>query len=310
MFPNDYLLDSVILIASRMRDIKLSLPLRSLASTSREMIDVKEKPRRSKRKFHEAVEENGCPIQPKETILDMSVSKLAKAKTRLNLEPSLRKTVMIVNTIRKIEQEIENGKGVIAGEMRCFDRCMANGTCSDTKKSFKVPTFEEPANSAEVLPVRLSLSVEKRNVPSFSENNSETLNNRYHSFNVTLAKSDEAFIDLTQTSDDFKNKFMGKCSSSVITSVPSHSELPDIEEAEINFAEIDISLYDFDGTLWSEGGLQISCGEFENNDKVYKTSNGLSAVIRRCSDDLKLNKTTDNSLTDDLDQIMQVLVGI
>lgn len=281
------------------------------------MIDLKDlkpqdKRRRSKRKF-QSVEGNGCTAQPKETILDMSVSKLAKAKTRMNLEPSLRKTVMIVNTIRKIEQEIENGKD--GDEVMYVDHCLTKGTCSNTRPtSCGAQIFEGSTNSTEVVPVRLSLSLEQRKESYFCENNSEKLDNRCRSFGVTLAKSngaEETFIDLTRTSANFKNKFIGKCSSTCITTVPTRRDLPGLEEEEeINFAEIDISLYDYDATLaWSEGGLQMaSCGEFEDNN--YKTSTGLSALIRRCSDDLKLSKSTDNSFTDDLDQIMQVLVGI
>lgn len=279
------------------------------------MIEVKERRRRTKRKLDESIENNGCPaVQPKETILDMSVSKLAKAKTRLNLEPSLRKTVMIVNTIRKIEQEIENGEGVNVNDAKTamsIDHCVVNE--GKTKSScLKVDTFGGATECRDVVPVRMSMTLERRSEPfGYNENNSEKFSNRYNcrSYGVSLAKydqADETLIDLTQTSHQLKKKLIGKCS----TTVPSYSQLPDLD-GEINFSEIDISLYDFDATLsWSDGGFQIACGEIDDNENVYKTNTGLSALFRRCSDDLKFNKTTDNSFTDDLDQIMQVLVGI
>ena len=262
------------------------------------MIDLKEKRRRSKRKFDESIEKNGCPVRPKETILDMSVSKLAKAKTRLNLEPSLRKTVMIVNTIRKIEEEIENGKGIDVNDAMSIGHCAELNT---RPNPVEVPPFEE---TTEVVPVRMSMALE-RPFALYSERNSEKFENRCRSFGVSVLKSEglqeAGMFDPTQTSRR-KNKFMSKC---------SYNKLPDLE-AEINFSEIDISLYDFDATLsWSDGGgIQIACGDLEDNDTVYKTNTGLSALFRRCSDDLKFNKTAENSFTDDLDQIMQVLVGI
>lgn len=268
------------------------------------MIDVKEKRRRTKRKFDESIEKNGCPVRPKETILDMSVSKLAKAKTQLNLEPSLRKTVMIVNTIRKIEEEIENGKGINVNDAMSIGHCAGRNTRSYPVE--ETTPFEKTTNSTEIVPVRMSMTLERRNEPfAYSESNSERFDNhRCMSFGVVKSDGlgEAGVFDLTKTSHQRKNKLMGKC---------SYNKLPD-REAEINFGEIDISLYDFDATLsWSDGGeIQIACGDLEDNDNVYKTNTGLSALFRRCSDDLKFNKTSENSFTDDLDQIMQVLVGI
>lgn len=282
------------------------------------MIEVKDKRRRTKRKLDESIEKNGCPaVQPKETILDMSVSKLAKAKTRFNLEPSLRKTVMIVNTIRKIEQEIENGEGVNVNDSETamsIDDCVVN-EAKTKSSSLKVGTFGGATECRDVVPVRMSMTLERRSKPfGYNENNSEKFSNRYNcrSYGVSLAKSDrpdENLIDLTQ-SHQVKRKLMGKCSSTCHKTVPSYNEPSDLD-GEINFSEIDISLYDFDATLsWSDGGIQFACGELDDNENVYKTNTGLSALFRRCSDDLKFNKTTDNSFTDELDQIMQVLVGI
>lgn len=269
------------------------------------MIDLKEKPRRcSKRKF----EENGR-VQPKETLLDMSVSKLAKAQTRLNLEPSLRKTVMIVNTIRKLEQEIEIGRTKTLNEANSFSHCLGRtNSYPDTRPDDStVYPLVDTQNSAESTQKSMDSPLDTRDGSFVCENNSETLSNRCpSSTNVSIAKScpsDATFIDLAQSTEmKFKNRFA--YSSSSITSMEVNSGA-----CEINFAEVDISLYDFDTSVaWSEGGLQIPCVDDSDNFK-YKPST-LSTFTKRCSDDFKLGKSTENTFADDLDQIMQVLVGI
>jgi hypothetical protein len=265
------------------------------------MIDLKEKPRRStKRKF----EENGR-VQPKETLLDMSVSKLAKAQTRVNLEPSLRKTVMIVNTIRKLEQEIEIGRTKTSKEANSFSHCSGRtNDYSDTRPSDStVYPLVGTQNSTENAQKRLDSPLDTRN-GSFV---CETLNNRCpSSTNVSIVKScpsDDTFIDLAQSTEmKFKNRF--EDSSTCITSMEVSANA-----CEINFAEVDISLYDFDTSVaWTEGGLQLPCGDDTDNLNYKPTT--LSTFTNRCSDDLKLGKPTENTFADDLDQIMQVLVGI
>jgi hypothetical protein len=269
------------------------------------MIDLKEKPRRSsKRKF----EENGR-VQPKETLLDMSVSKLAKAQTRVNLEPSLRKTVMIVNTIRKLEQEIEIGRTKTVNEANSFSLCSGRtNNYSDTRPDDST-VFPKMGTqiSTESTQKRLDLPLDTRERSFVCNSNSETLNNRCPSdANVSIAKScpsDDTFIDLAQSTEmKFKNRFDD--SSSCFTTMEV-----DADACEINFAEVDISLYDFDTSVaWPEGGLHIPCGD-DADSLVYKAST-LSTFTNRCSDDLKLGKPTENTFADDLDQIMQVLVGI
>lgn len=269
------------------------------------MIDLKEKPRRSsKRKF----EENGR-VQPKETLLDMSVSKLAKAQRRVNLEPSLRKTVMIVNTIRKLEQEIENGRTKTLREANVSHCSPKTNNYSDTRRTDStVFTCAGTRNSAESVQKRLDLPLETRDESFVCENYSETFNRCPVVTAIAKScRSDDTFVDLAQSTEmKFKNRFEDSCASNSNTSMPVEVTTVD---CEINFAEVDISLYDFDTSMaWSEGGLQLPC--VEDTDSQYKHCSPLSTFTSRCSDDLKLGKTTENSFTDDLDQIMQVLVGI
>ena len=271
------------------------------------MIDLKEKPRRtSKRKY----EENGR-VQPKETLLDMSVSKLAKAQTRVNLEPSLRKTVMIVNTIRKLEQEIEIGRTKTLNEANSFRHCSERtNSCSNTRPddSTVYPKVETQISS-DCTQKLSGPSLDTRDGSFVCDSNSETLNNRCRSgANVSIAKScpsDDTFIDLAQSTEmKFQNRFDE--SSNCFTSMEVDAAAA---AYEINFSEVDISLYDFDTSVaWIEGGLQLPCGD-DPDSLIYKPSS-LSTFSNRCSDDLKLAKPTENTFADDLDQIMQVLVGI
>ena len=274
------------------------------------MIELKEKPRRSsKRKF----EENGR-VQPKETLLDMSVSKLAKAKTRVNLEPSLRKTVMIVNTIRKLEQEIEIGRTKKLSEANSLSHCSgrANSFVDTRPDDSTVYPFMGIQNSTENAQKRLDSPLDTRDEPFVCENYSETSNNRCPSSggdtNVSIAKScpsDDTFIDLAQSTEmKFENRF--EDSSNCVTSMEVSSSA-----CEINFAEVDISLYDFDASVsWTEGGLQL-LPSTDDSDSFISKPTTLSTFTKRCSDDLiKLGKPTESTFADDLDQIMQVLVGI
>lgn len=273
------------------------------------MIDLKEKPRRSsKRKF----EENGR-VQPKETLLDMSVSKLAKAQTRVNLEPSLRKTVMIVNTIRKLEQEIEIGRTKKLSEANSLSHCSSRtNSLVDTRPGDStVYPFMGIQNSTESAQKCLDSPLDTRDEPFVCENNSETSTNRCPSggvnANVSIAKScpsDDTFIDLAQSTEmKFENRF--EDSSSYITSMEVSTSA-----CEINFAEVDISLYDFDASVsWTEGALQLLPSADDSDSFICKPTT-LSTFTKRCSDDLKLGKPTETTFADDLDQIMQVLVGI
>lgn len=263
------------------------------------MIDLNEKPRRSfKRKF----EENDRS-QPKETLLDISVSKLAKAHTKVNLEPSLRKTVMIVNTIRKLEYEIEIGRTKTPNHANSYRHCSRQTTSDENTR---------PVDSTVFTLVRTQISIEKEEEsikPTLDswkgefhlENNSETSKNRCSNNTKTIVKScpsDDTFIDLAKSTEmKFKNRFDD---AAVLTS----SNILTTAECEINFSEVDISLYDFDS--WSECGPQIP--SIDDSEPVYTVRP--TTFYKRCSDDLKLEKSNETSLVDDLDQIMQVLVSI
>lgn len=269
------------------------------------MIDLKEKPRRStKRKF----EENGR-VQPKETLLDMSVSKLAKAQTRVNLEPSLRKTVMIVNTIRRLEQEIEIGRTKKLNDANSFSHCSGRTNSYPDTRPADSTVYPSVATqkSTESAQKHLVSPLDTRSESFVCESNSETHNNRCpNDANVSITKScpsDDTFIDLAQSTEmKFQNRF--EDTSSCITSMEVSTTA-----CEINFAEVDISLYDFDTSVpWSEGGLQLPFAD-DSENTLYKPT-ALSTFTKRCSDDLKLGKPRENTFADDLDQIMQVLVGI
>ena len=178
------------------------------------MIELKERRRRTKRKFSDPLndidnDEIGCTAagQPKETLLDMSVSKLAKAKTRVNLEPSLRKTVMIVNTIRKLERQLENNTKDITTfsepETLCDEHYVNSNTRAlcDTRNrdhdnigNYSLPKPEESVNSTEQKFTGLTLCSSKGNKQYACENNTSTDlplldNSRYRSFGVEDASS-------------------------------------------------------------------------------------------------------------------------
>ncbi|XP_028409683.1 uncharacterized protein LOC114532390 [Dendronephthya gigantea] len=262
------------------------------------MIDLKEKPRRCiKRKF----EENGR-IQPKETLLDMSVSKLAKAQTRVNLEPSLRKTVMIVNTIRKLEQEIEIGRTKTLKEASSFNHCSAKTNNYHDTRSEKNTVFSHVGTQdyTEGLQKLLGSPLDTREETFVCENNSETHDRCPEERVAKSCTSDDTFIDLAQSTEmKFRNRFEESSNSLASIEVSNTA-------CEINFAEVDISLYDYDASMvWQETGMQVD----ETEQFLYKPA-ALSTFTKRCSDDLKLGKSTDNTFADDLDQIMQVLVGI
>ena len=250
----------------------------------------------------------------RQTVFNISICKLQKSFTRP--EPVLFRTVLISNTLRLIEEDIREERRTLEttvlsepSDGKTFDRAVHRaepvtlsghniGTRSrETPKSSL--TFEQELNIlGDKMIKELELDLEKTNLnevrakgnleepvqnPSRSadsNNNTSSLEDRYERTERTIT-------------DDVIREFT--CGSLL------GLELTE----ELEFKDVDVSLYDFDVP---NGSFPIDFDEFCSAWNLGSTSVAARSLPSRCSDSVKLERASEHTY-DELDQVMQILVG-
>lgn len=224
----------------------------------------------------------------RQTIFNISVCKLRK--NYCSGEPLLSKTVLIANTIRMIEEDMAEEREQIApfststssnenlGARIEHDgrNLFAQRTSDSVSKPLDLMNFEEELNLLGDKIVReLGLDLSVRNCER----------------KTRIATCS----DVTDTNNNASNERTGESErENVSCSSLLGLELTD----ELEFGDIDLSLYDFD-----------SCGATALPLEVEElcAAWGLAGTLTtRCSNSFKKERTVTE---DDLDQVMQILVG-
>ena len=258
----------------------------------------------------------------RQTVFNISICKLQKSFTRS--EPILCRTVLISNTLRLIEEDIREERKTLEmtvvselsdGQTRAVNDnserlayvghnigTRSREECETLKRSLTFEQemnilgdkmvkelefdLEKSANSAQKIPAKAKSGPEGQQL-SFapdSNNNSSLLsddNDQHHGKEVSY-NAEEFIREIT-------------CGSLL------GMELTE----ELEFKDVDVSLYDFDVP---NGSFPIDFDEFCTAWNLGSTSVATKSLSSRCSDSIKLERANDYAF-DELDQVMQILVG-
>lgn len=250
----------------------------------------------------------------RQTVFNISICKLQKSFTRP--EPVLFRTVLISNTLRLIEEDIKEERRTLEttvlsepSDRKTFDRAVNRAepvTLSDhnigtrsreTSKSSL--TFEQELNIlGDKMIKELELDIEKTNLnevrtrgkleaPVQNPSRSADSNNNTSSFEERHERTERAITD-----DVIREFTCGSLLGLELTE-------------ELEFKDVDVSLYDFDVP---NGSFPIDFDEFCSAWNLGSTSVAARSLPSRCSDSVKLERTSEHTY-DELDQVMQILVG-
>ena len=250
----------------------------------------------------------------RQTVFNISICKLQKSFTRP--EPVLFRTVLISNTLRLIEEDIReerrtlettvlsepsDGKTFVRAVNRAEPVTLSShniGTRSrETSKSSL--TFEQELNIlGDKMIKELELDIEKTNLnevrakgkleaPVQNPSRSADSNNNTSSFEERHERAERTIPD-----DVIREYTCGSLLGLELTE-------------ELEFKDVDVSLYDFDVP---NGSFPIDFDEFCSAWNLGSTSVAARSLPSRCSDSVKLERTSEHTY-DELDQVMQILVG-
>jgi len=250
----------------------------------------------------------------RQTVFNISICKLQKSFTRP--EPVLFRTVLISNTLRLIEEDIREERRTLEttvlsepGDEKTFDRVVNRaepvtlsghniGTRSrETSKSSL--TFEQELNIlGDKMIKELELDIEKANLNELrakgkleallqNPSRSSDSNNNTSSFEERHERTERTITD-----DVIREFTCGSLLGLELTE-------------ELEFKDVDVSLYDFDVP---NGSFPIDFDEFCSAWNLGSTSVAARSLPSRCSDSVKLERASEHTY-DELDQVMQILVG-
>ncbi|CAH1791147.1 unnamed protein product [Owenia fusiformis] len=289
-----------------------------------------------KRKHDELETEPIEYTQRRQTILDISMCKLKKPHSIKKREMSLRRSVLIYNTLRHIETELqhEGSRGmpysmptIPAESVESLDMCPAQDTTPKetvkvaTENSATICAQEEKLSLADSLLATKTRLTDESMQSIENESNMDTDNVIVPTvpdiINTTpLNSSLDAITDTSHTNMDLglshilPSVTQRQCKSNeLLQSLCAWTENNVAQLGTWNtsiwssassttdaFSDIDLSLYDFDlflnGAAQSNTNTRTSTEDYTN---LYPPNNGT------CKGDL---------LNDELDNIMQVLVGM
>ncbi|PFX32770.1 WD repeat-containing protein 27 [Stylophora pistillata] len=258
-------------------------------------------------------EVHGRSLQ-RQTVFNISICKLQKRFTRP--EPILFKTVLISNTLRLIEEDIRE-------ERRSLETNDLNGP-SDEKTFARVVNMHEPTNRPG-----LNIGTRSRDACETSKS-SLTFEQELNILGDKMVKELELDREnsklleekselltqnpLTRSAADSNNNTPGfeereravtSNSEEIIREFTCGSLLGLELTEELEFKDVDVSLYDFDVP---NGSFPIDFDEFCSVWNLGSTSVAARSLPSRCSDSVKLERANEHNF-DDLDQVMQILVG-
>jgi len=224
--------------------------------------------------------------------------------------------VLISNTLRLIEEDIREERRTLEttvlsepGDEKTFDRVVNRaepvtlsghniGTRSrETSKSSL--TFEQELNIlGDKMIKELELDIEKANLNELrakgkleallqNPSRSSDSNNNTSSFEERHERTERTITD-----DVIREFTCGSLLGLELTE-------------ELEFKDVDVSLYDFDVP---NGSFPIDFDEFCSAWNLGSTSVAARSLPSRCSDSVKLERASEHTY-DELDQVMQILVG-
>lgn len=249
-----------------------------------------------KRKLSDADGDLQTRCYQRQTIFDISVCKLRK--NYCNGEPLLSKTVLIANTIRLIEEDIEEERAQIK-HLLCDAPCSSHSTDSLGARmivSHNGPLLQNKSREALNKPMDLLHFEEEMNL--LGDKIVRELGLDYCKDYEERRKQHTS--ENTDTMTDSNNNASSEKASDLEREIVSCSSLLGLELTdELEFGDVDLSLYDFD--TCNAAGLPV---EVEELCAAWGLSNSLTA---RCGESMKRERTNENF--DELDQVMQILVG-
>lgn len=256
----------------------------------------------------------------RQTVFNISICKLQKSFTRP--EPVLFRTVLISNTLRLIEEDIREERRTLEttvlsepSDGKTVDRIVnraerltlsghnidtrSRESCETSKSSL---TFEQELNIlGDKMIKELELDMDKTNL------------------NEVPAKGKlEALVQNSSRSGDSNNNtsiMSGfeqrheralNCNTDEVIREFTCGSLLGLElTEELEFKDVDVSLYDFDVP---SGSFPIDFDEFCSAWNLGSTNVATRSLPSRCSDSVKLERAIEHTF-DELDQVMQILVG-
>lgn len=250
----------------------------------------------------------------RQTVFNISICKLQR--NSCSSEPVLCRTVLIANTVKLIEREIEEERKIY-GEPEFGSVSNEQTVCrTELARPERIATIELDVNPCHT-PSRQSNDSSSKLVDFEFELNmlgekiAEELELQAH----RLGESDDRQRMLNNFTSSEENRSCNDNSTKKMdqTRVAESSYRQDFERdliaasnllglelnEEVVFSDVDVSLYDFDlGTSTLPVEIEELCANAFN----------ICHSVSRCGESLKLERASEHSF-DDLDQVMQILVG-
>lgn len=246
----------------------------------------------------------------RQTVFNISICKLQKSFTRP--EPLLFRTVLISNTLRLIEEDIREERRTLEttvlsepSDGKTFDGVAERATLSghnigtrsrETSKSSL--TFEQELNIlGDKMVKELELDMDKPNLNEV----------RAKGKLEVLVQNPSRSADSNNNTSSFEERERHErtITDEVIREFTCGSLLGLELTEELEFKDVDVSLYDFDVP---NGSFPIDFDEFCSAWNLGSTSVAARSLPSRCSDSVKLERVSEHTF-DELDQVMQILVG-
>lgn len=246
----------------------------------------------------------------RQTVFNISICKLQKSFTRP--EPLLFRTVLISNTLRLIEEDIREERRTLEttvlsepSDGKTFDGVAERATLSghnigtrsrETSKSSL--TFEQELNIlGDKMVKELELDMDKTNLNEV----------RVKGKLEVLVQNPSRSADSNNNTSSFEERERHErtITDEVIREFTCGSLLGLELTEELEFKDVDVSLYDFDVP---NGSFPIDFDEFCSAWNLGSTSVAARSLPSRCSDSVKLERVSEHTF-DELDQVMQILVG-
>lgn len=258
----------------------------------------------------------------RQTVFNISICKLQKSFTRP--EPVLCRTVLISNTLRLIEEDIREERRTLEmtvvselSDGQTPERAVNNSDerrvtfpghniSTRSREKFETSksdlTFEQELNIlGDKMVKELEFDMEKS--PSIAKELPEKA--RLDIVSSSCAADSNNNTSIVPGTEQRHERAVNCNTEDMIKEITCGSLLGLELTEELEFKDVDVSLYDFDVP---NGSFPIDFDEFCNAWNLGSTSVAARSLPSRCSDSLKLERTSDYAF-DELDQVMQILVG-
>ncbi|XP_072031640.1 LOW QUALITY PROTEIN: uncharacterized protein [Amphiura filiformis] len=289
---------------------------------------------------HDALEEDegkGCPApqaytMQRQSVLNISICKLKT--TRALIEPSLRRSVLICNTLRQIEQELRaEGRyfdsthlSMIIGNQYVEENTdkeisPATPTPNEGSANSGVPNMLTCHRTSEVCAPIECLRKGELSASQTTDSLSRSVcgcsgclaanNNRLSSATATISLMSNhqltSKVHSLGSAEDATYKLPSKQNNS--SSFNGLFNTSDILDADESFSDIDINIYDFD----PNSSVMLNPKPTSTADDWLKALMGdLTTTLNSSSNNDSSNQASNcrSDLVDELDQIMHVLVDV